>query len=145
MVVSVAAMITLFSLQATQAHLLKEKISHLQFYFHDKISGKNVTAVKVALAPTTEMSAIGFRLVYVLDDRLTKGPKPTSKLGRKLDGSTLTMVGNNTVFREVREMAIVGGSDKFRMARGYAIARTHSFDIQSRNVIIHYNFTLHHY
>ncbi|GLJ53090.1 hypothetical protein SUGI_1131280 [Cryptomeria japonica] len=86
MVVSVAAMITLFSLQATQAHLLKEKISHLQFYFHDKISGKNVTAVKVALAPTTEMSAIGFRLVYVLDDRLTKGPKPTSKLVGKAQG-----------------------------------------------------------
>ncbi|GLJ53088.1 hypothetical protein SUGI_1131260 [Cryptomeria japonica] len=79
-VVSLAAMITLFSLQATQVHLLKEKINHLQFYFHDRILGKNVMVEKVASTPTIEMSATGFGLVYVLDDPLTEGRKPTSKL-----------------------------------------------------------------
>ncbi|GLJ53092.1 hypothetical protein SUGI_1131310 [Cryptomeria japonica] len=137
-----------------------------------KFREKNVMAMKVASAPTTEMSATDFGLVYVLDNPLTEGPKPTSKLvgkaqglyastsqeevrllmavtyvfqGRKLDGSTLAVVGNNVVFREVREIAIVGGSGKFRLARGYAIARTHSFDVQFGNAIVHYNVTVHHY
>ncbi|GLJ53083.1 hypothetical protein SUGI_1131160 [Cryptomeria japonica] len=79
-------MITLFSLQAAQVHLLKEKISHLQFYFHDRISRINVMAVKVASAPTTEISATSVKLVYVLDDPLTEGPKHTSKLVGKARG-----------------------------------------------------------
>ncbi|GLJ53075.1 hypothetical protein SUGI_1130830 [Cryptomeria japonica] len=64
---------------------------------------------------------------------------------RKLDGSSLAVVGNKTMFMEVREMEILGGSGKFRLARGYAIARTHSFNIKSGNAIVHYNVTVHHY
>ncbi|XP_057849448.1 dirigent protein 23 [Cryptomeria japonica] len=170
--VAVAAMITIFSLQSAQAYPLEEKISNLQFYFHDRISGNNVTAVNVASAPTTNISATGFGLVYVMDDPLTEGPEPTSKLVGKaqglyasasqeevhllmavtyvfqdgeFNGSTLAVVGNNAVFNEVREMAIVGGSGKFRLARGYALAQTHSFDSQSGNAIVHYNVTVLHY
>ncbi|XP_057849447.2 dirigent protein 23-like [Cryptomeria japonica] len=170
--VAVATMVIMCSVQSAQANLLKEKISHLQFYFHDRISGKNVTAVNVASAPTTNTSATSFGLVYVMDDPLTEGPEPTSKLvgkaqglyasasqekvhllmavtyvfqGGKFNGSTLAVVGNNAGFTEVREMAIVGGSGKFRLARGYVLGQTHSFDSKSGNGIVRYNVTVHHY
>ncbi|CAM0874681.1 unnamed protein product [Alopecurus aequalis] len=39
-------------------------------------------------------------------------------------GSGLTIYGRNQVLLAVREMSIVGGTGKFRMARGYVEART---------------------
>ncbi|GLJ04894.1 hypothetical protein SUGI_0005920, partial [Cryptomeria japonica] len=58
---------------------------------------------------------------------------------------TLAVVGHNVVFKEVREMAILGGSGKFRLARGYCLAHTHSFDLHSGNAVVHYNVTVIHY
>lgn len=168
---AIAVIITVFSLQSAQAYALKEKITQLQFYFHDRVAGKNVTAVEVASAPMTKTSPTFFGKMFVMDDPLTEGPEPTSKLvgkaqgiyvsagqddfhllmaltyvfkGGKFNGSTLAVVGNNAVLSEVREMAIVGGSGKFRLARGYALARTHTFE-KSGNAIVHYNVTVYHY
>jgi hypothetical protein len=39
-------------------------------------------------------------------------------------GSSLSIYGRNEVLSAVREMGIVGGAGKFRMARGYVEART---------------------
>lgn len=150
----------------------EEKISYLHFYFHDIVSGKNVTAVEVASAPTTDYSFTQFGMVMVMDDWLTEGPEATSKtVGRsqgiyvsscqeklhllmattfvfdsgKYNGSTLALVGKNAVFDKVREMPIVGGSGLFRLARGYALARTHSFDLTTGNAIVEYTVTVFHY
>ncbi|GMN55936.1 hypothetical protein TIFTF001_025054 [Ficus carica] len=112
--------------------LKREKLSHLRFYFHDIVSGKNQTAVSVAAAKTTSSSPTGFGLVEVIDDPLTVGPELTSKqVGRaqgiyasasqtemgllmvqinyvftegKYNGSTLSVLGR-TVFSVVRERA----------------------------------------
>ena len=83
--VTVAALLLLlFCLHIAEAEakekLGREKISHLHFYFHDIVSGKNVTAVKVASAPTTNSSATLFGTVMVMDDWLTEGPEATSKM-----------------------------------------------------------------
>jgi len=149
-----------------------EKISHLHFYFHDLVAGKNVTAVEVASAPTTNSSATQFGMVRVMDDWLTEGPEANSKMvGRaqgiyvssgqevvhllmattfvfqsgKYNGSTLSMLGKNAVFDQVREMPIVGGSGLFRLSRGYALAHTHSFDPKTGNAVVEYNVTVLHY
>ena len=174
--ITVVALLLLVCLQITEADtkakLGREKISHLHFYFHDILVGKNVTAVEVASAPTTNSSATLFGTVMVMDDWLTEGPAATSKMvGRaqgiyvsscqekvqllmattfvfesgKYNGSTLSMVGKNAVFDKVREMPIVGGSGLFRLARGYALARTHSFDLKSGNAVVQYNVTVLHY
>ncbi|XP_059069521.1 dirigent protein 23-like [Cryptomeria japonica] len=151
---------------------LREKVSNLNFYFHDTVSGQNVTAVQVASAPSTNASSTFFGTVMVIDDLLTEGPDLTSKLlGRaqglyamtsqediqllmavtyvfqsgEFNGSTLAVVGHNAVFNKVREMPIVGGSGKFRLARGYALAHTYSFDLTTGNAIVHYNATVLHY
>ncbi|GLT38640.1 hypothetical protein SLA2020_345910 [Shorea laevis] len=152
--------------------LKQEKLIHLHFYFHDIVSGRNPTAVEVARAAMTNTSAPHFGQVFVIDDPLTLGPNITSKLvGRaqgidasasqsewallmalnfafmegKYNGSNLSILGRNAILYDVREMPIVGGSGVFRFARGYAQARTHTFDLKTLDAVVEYNvYVLHH-
>ncbi|KAJ6864581.1 hypothetical protein NC651_035208 [Populus alba x Populus x berolinensis] len=152
--------------------LKKEKLSHLHFYFHDIVSGKNPTAVRIARADMTNTSSTGFGMVAMIDDPLTMTPELSSKLvGRaqgfyasasqndigllmtmnfvfmegKHNGSTLSVLGRNSVFSTVREMPIVGGSGLFRFARGYAQASTHTFDRSTGDAVVEYNVYVFHY
>ncbi|KAI3446401.1 hypothetical protein Pfo_003066, partial [Paulownia fortunei] len=138
--------------------LKRQKLSHLHFYFHDIVSGRNPTAVRVAEAAMTNSSATGFGFVVMMDDPLTLGPNMSSKIvGRaqgiyasadltnvgllmvlnfafiegKFNGSTLSVLGRNAVFSAVRELPIVGGSGVFRFAHGYAQARTHEYNLET--------------
>ncbi|XXG65169.1 hypothetical protein AAC387_Pa05g2940 [Persea americana] len=147
-------------------------MSHLRFYWHDVLGGRNPTAVQVASAPMTNNSPTGFGMLMMIDDMLTEGPKPTSKLlGRaqgfygsasqeivglimamnfafmdgKYNGSTLTVLGRNAVLSDVREMPVIGGSGLFRFARGYAHARTNWFDPKTGDAIVEYNVHVIHY
>jgi len=109
--------------------------------------------------------------VVVIDDWLTEGPEVTSKMVDKAQGlyasasqehmhllmaitlvfssakyndTTLSVLGINPISNNVRELPIVGGTELFRLARGYALAHTHSAD-QTGNVIVGYNVTVLHY
>ncbi|KAG4123520.1 hypothetical protein ERO13_D11G331650v2, partial [Gossypium hirsutum] len=129
-----------------------EKLSHLHFYFHDVVTGKNVTAVRVAKAPTMTKSA-PFGAVAVMDDPLTISPDIGSKLTEdsllmaynfafiegKYNGSNLSVLGRSPVFSAVREMPLIGESGVFRFARGYAEAKTHTFDLKTGNAVTEYN------
>ncbi|XP_042508503.1 dirigent protein 22-like [Macadamia integrifolia] len=152
--------------------LKREKMSHLHFYFHDILSGRNPTAIRVAEAPSTKKSPTEFGIVMMIDDLLTERPEATSKLvGKaqgfyasasqselgllmtlnfvflegKYNGSTLSMVGRNPVMEEVREMPVVGGSGIFRFARGYAHAKTHWLDPSTGDAVVEYNVYVIHY
>ncbi|KAF8403942.1 hypothetical protein HHK36_012049 [Tetracentron sinense] len=152
--------------------LKQEKLSHLHFYFHDVVTGLNPTCVRVAEAPTTNTSETWFGAVVVIDDPLTEGPEPSSKLvGRaqgtytlasqnevgvimamtfafmegKFKGSTFSILGRNMVLSNVREMPIVGGSGLFRFARGYVQAKTHILNFETKNAIVEYNVYVLHY
>lgn len=108
----------------------------------------------------------------MIDDPLTMGPESSSKVvGRaqgfyasasqseagllmvmnfafmegKYNGSTLSVLGRNAVFSEVREMPIVGGNGAFRFARGYAQAKTHTFNLKTGDAIVEYNVYVYHY
>lgn len=63
----------------------------------------------------------------------------------KYNGSTITVLGRNTVFSKVREMPVVGGSGLFRFARGYVQARTHWLNMTSGDAIVEYNIYVLHY
>ena len=150
----------------------KEKLTHLHFYFHDVVSGPNPTAVLVAKAPTTNVSAVGFGYVAVIDDPLTVGPEPTSKkIGSaqgmyistsltdlqlqlvvnyvftegEYNGSTLSILGHNAILTDLREMPILGGTGVFRFAKGYAQLRTYMFNLTSLDAIVEYNVYVLHY
>ncbi|XP_042505732.1 dirigent protein 22-like [Macadamia integrifolia] len=152
--------------------LKREKMSHLHFYFHDIVSGRNPTAIKVAEAESSKTSPTGFGMMVMMDDPLTEKPEATSKLvGRaqgiyasasqsdlgflmtlnyvftegKYNGSTLSILGRNPVLSEVREMPVVGGSGLFRFARGYAHAKTHWFDFKTGDAVVEYNVYVIHY
>jgi hypothetical protein len=150
----------------------QEKETNLQFYFHDTLSGKNPSAVKIAEpVDKTKSYVTQFGNIWMADDPLTETYDPKSKLvGRAqgiyasscqqevgllmsisysfvdgpYNGSTFAIVGKNPALNPVREMPIVGGTGLFRMARGYAIAKTHWFDATTGDAIVGYNVTLIH-
>ncbi|XP_009610660.1 dirigent protein 23-like [Nicotiana tabacum] len=146
----------------------KEVVTTLQFYFHDKLSGSNPSAVRIAQAAETNNSATIFGALMMIDDPLTIGPDPTSKLlGRArglygsagqtdlglimvinygftdgiYQGSSFSLLSLNPAMNPVREMAIVGGTGLFRLARGYAIAQTYSAN-PNGDAIVGYNVTI---
>ncbi|TYJ19955.1 hypothetical protein E1A91_A09G227300v1 [Gossypium mustelinum] len=152
--------------------LKREKLTHLHFYFHDIVSSRNPTAIPVPSSASTNKSHTGFGVVMMADDPLTAAPDPNSKLvGKaqgiyasaaqdevgllmvmnlafmegKYNGSSLSLLGRNTVFSRVREMPIVGGSGLFRFARGYAQAKTQTLDLKTGNAVVEYNVYVFHY
>ncbi|CDY37481.1 BnaC01g37510D [Brassica napus] len=56
----------------------------------------------------------------------------------KYNGSTITILGRNTIFSEVRKMSVVGGRGIFRLARGYLEGLTKWFDQQSGDATVEY-------
>ncbi|PKI73618.1 hypothetical protein CRG98_005992 [Punica granatum] len=144
--------------------LKKEKLSHFRFYWHDVQSGKNPSSIMVV--PPVNNSQTNFGQVNMIDNPLTLGPEIGSKMvGRaqgfyaladqgqtgllmaqnlafmegKYNGSTITVLGRNPIFNQVREMPIVGGSGVFRFARGYVQAHTHTLDIKTKDATVEYN------
>jgi hypothetical protein len=53
-------------------------------------------------------------------------------------------MGRNSIMQEVREMAVIGGTGVFRWARGYAQARTHTFDPKTGDASVEYNVFIRH-
>ena len=156
---------------ATRLESAKETTTNLQFYFHDTLSGKNPSAVRIAQAIDTDKSRTLFGIVMMADDPLTETPDPQSKLvGRAqglygsacqeqlslimsmsfvfvdgpYNGSSISLLGNNRAMNPVREMPIVGGTGFFRLARGYAVAQTHWMDFKTGDAIVGYNVTVLH-
>ncbi|KAI3461872.1 hypothetical protein Pfo_018535 [Paulownia fortunei] len=147
---------------------IKQKLSHFRMYWHDILGGRAPTSVQVIKSPTQN----GFGQVNMIDNPLTLGPELSSKVvGKaqgfyamasqeelsllmtmnfvfaygKYNGSTITILGRNSVFNQVREMPVIGGSGLFRFARGYAEARTHKFDIKTGDATVEYNIYVLHY
>ncbi|XP_031473080.1 dirigent protein 1-like [Nymphaea colorata] len=151
---------------------LEEKTTTIHFFFHDIIVGEEPTAEKVAEVEMSKTSMTGFGMVALFDDPLTEGPDATSKLiGRaqglyasasqndlsllmvlnyvflegEYNGSSLSILGRNSIFSSTREMPVIGGTGMFRLARGYALAKTYSLDLLTGNAVVEYNVTVIHY
>ncbi|CAA3004250.1 dirigent 22-like, partial [Olea europaea subsp. europaea] len=54
-------------------------------------------------------------------------------------GSTLSLVGRNSISDQYRQMAIVGGTGVFQMARGCVNLSTYSIDSATEHVVLEYN------
>lgn len=133
----------------------KEKLAKLHFYIQDRLGEPNATVWEVASNELTSRSPTSFGQVRVLDDLLTVEPDRNSqKLGRaqglitfsdlyesalamnlnfvftagEYNGSTLCILGRNPIDRRDRELPVVGGTGVFRMARGFSISNTYSYD-----------------
>ncbi|KAF2322432.1 hypothetical protein GH714_017011 [Hevea brasiliensis] len=62
----------------------EEKTTHLHFYFHDIVGGKNSTVVRIAGPPNSSIGNFGNTMM--MDDPLTEGPQITSKMIGKAQG-----------------------------------------------------------
>ncbi|RWR81723.1 Plant disease resistance response protein [Cinnamomum micranthum f. kanehirae] len=149
----------------------KETVSHLHFYFHEISNGNNPTVVKVGGPQKIDPSTL-FGTVWMEDSPLREGPKNTSALvGRaqgltgaddqakfglimalvfgftqgKYNGSSLSIFGRKGQSDPVQEVPVVGGTGLFRMARGFAMARTFLLSPDTGLAIIEYNVTVVHY
>nr|XP_043639753.1 dirigent protein 4-like [Erigeron canadensis] len=150
------------------------KKTKLHFFLHDIISGKNPSSVLVAKPNGTivqEGNIVPFGSVYVFDDPLTVGPSPNSEVignARGLyasisRGSDLTLLFNGdleftsgefngssiSVFSRdplvlTKELAIVGGRGKFRMANGFIINNAIFFNVTSGDAILEFQVTVFH-
>ncbi|KAI3448900.1 hypothetical protein Pfo_005565 [Paulownia fortunei] len=143
----------------------KEKVAILHFYLQDELNGLNATVWEVARSDITGNSAASFGLVRVMDDLITAEPDRNSeKLGRaqglitfsdleesaltmninfyltggKYSGSTLSVLGRNPISNTNRELPVVGGTGVFRLARGYAISNTYSYDTTTNHGVLEY-------
>ncbi|XP_074563820.1 dirigent protein 22-like [Curcuma longa] len=161
-------------ISANGSSTAENEMTHLHFFFHDVVSGRNATAVTI-IGPVTSPAGTGtgtfFGLVRMIDDLLTEGPEPTSQaVGRaqgfyaaadlaevaflqpmnlvftagKYNGSVLTVQGRNAPLHNMREMPVVGGSGLFRFARGYAQAHTHTF-FANGDAIVEYDVYVKHF
>ncbi|KAK1323510.1 hypothetical protein QJS10_CPA02g00721 [Acorus calamus] len=101
----------------------------------------------------TLCSNITYGVLIMMDEPLTEGPDLGSALVGRAEGhygsalkeeETLAVVGRNTIYSSEREMAIVGGTGKFRFARGYGHLTTHSFNTTSGDAVIEYNIFIVH-
>ncbi|KAL6880348.1 hypothetical protein ACP4OV_011913 [Aristida adscensionis] len=132
--------------------------THLHFFMHDVVSGSNPTSVKVIKGPgavTAPGLGMAFGDTSVIDDALTEASSPASAaVGRAqgiymmasqsgaalmvcanllltsgdYNGSTIAVMGRDDTAADVRELAVVGGTGKFRMATGYVLWKTSSMN-----------------
>ncbi|XP_061343586.1 dirigent protein 21-like [Gastrolobium bilobum] len=150
-------------------HHPTEKLTHLHFFYHDILEGKNPTVVEI-IDPSTS-SKSGFGTTFMMDNLLTEEQELSSKpVGRaqglfglaslqdrgmvmlinfafnegEYAGSTLSMLGRNPVQDTVREMPIVGGTGVFRFAKGYAIAKSLWEISTSEHFVVEYDITISH-
>ncbi|TKW00285.1 hypothetical protein SEVIR_8G098800v4 [Setaria viridis] len=128
-------------------------------------AGSPATAVRVVRGPTPAPGdpINRFGDLYVIDDPLTEGPDLASRaVGRaqgfylmasrsvdqlllsanmaftagKYNGSSITLLGRDAIFDEIRELPVVGGTGGFHGAAGYGLIRTHSLNASNNNAVL---------
>ncbi|KAJ8528870.1 hypothetical protein K7X08_030610 [Anisodus acutangulus] len=148
------------------------KQTKLVFYVHDYLSGYDTSAITVAGKDGPQTSVLHFGTMVAVDDPVTEGPDPKSKvIGRshgmyinsQLDGkglhlvfsviftdgeykgSTLEIQGADLFAMKEREFSIVSGTGYFRFVRGYGIMTTQFIDIPNLRAILKLDVTVKHY
>ncbi|XP_066393081.1 dirigent protein 1-like [Miscanthus floridulus] len=137
---------------------------HLHFFMHDGYTGPSPTAVLIVNGTVPVLAGNRFGDTVVMDDVLTEGPSRASRpVGRAqgtyvtaslqeghpamllsmnvvltdydgYTGSTVAVMGRNDVTAPVRELSIVGGTGRFRMASGYVLWKTASW--RGKNAVL---------
>lgn len=157
-----------------ERHKLKETVTHLHFYYFEIHTGQNPSAVAVARANGSQTpSSAPFGTVFAIDNPLRSGPEEDSTVignaqglyvsssksdklslvmyvdyaftSGEFHGSSFSVVSRNPVTEPTREMAVVGGRGRFRMARGFAEINGYSMNETSGNGVVEYHVTLYHY
>lgn len=153
-------------------HHAKPNLTKLHFFVHDNVTANAPTSVLVAPANADSIASAAFGSTYAMDAPITVESDPNSEvIGRaqgtftfagqdepvlsmainlvftdgEYKGSSLSILGNNPISHEYREMPILGGTGAFRLARGIATVDTVTVDIAKLNDILEYHAIIMHY
>lgn len=148
-----------------------KKVTKLRFYLQDIIGGDKPTVWSVAQCNLTDKLPSKFGKVIVLDNLVTSGGDINSgEMGRmqgtvgmadlrekalvmvlnlvftkgEYEGSTLSILGRNPLWQEIREVSIVGGTGDFRMANGYILTSSYYKDPAGVRNVYEYNAVIYH-
>ncbi|RLM58202.1 hypothetical protein C2845_PM18G05430 [Panicum miliaceum] len=135
--------------------------THLHFYMHDEYTGPNPTAALIvpgrAPLPDTVGTSRRFGDIAVMNNALTEGPQRGSQRGftvrvsecgsvnalsmhlvmedGEFVGSSLVVNSRVDTDLAMRESVIVGGTGRFRFARGYALSRSYDYDLAKGGIV----------
>lgn len=157
---------------ATKYHFENLKQTNFVFYMHDLATSRsNLTVNAVAGVPHKRWWILEFGTVFVSDDKLTEEYVwDSTEVGRaqglyvnsqvdgkslhlllslvftnkEFNGSTLEIQGADK-FIKYREVSVVSGTGKFRLARGFATLENVNLDIPLLYAIVRWNVTVFHY
>jgi len=126
------------------------------------LGNSNATTIPVAGIAGKAWTYTQFGTIYVVDNNITETPDPTSPIVAQLQGlyviaaldgldsyvttsimftnkqynrSTIQLQGTRFIKQPVGEVAVVGGTGKFRFARGNATAETYSLDVTTQYTV----------
>ncbi|XP_009596486.1 dirigent protein 22 [Nicotiana tabacum] len=170
--IKISLILLLTTFICTEAELGQLKETRMTVYFQDWSGGPNATVLQITGHQNGPLSFAKFGSVFVTDDPITEAfDKNSAEIARaqgiyvtsaldgtishvlisiiftieEYKGSTLEIQGASPQFERVREVAVVGGTGKFRLARGYATFETIHFDLAVHYVVIQCNVTVLHY
>jgi hypothetical protein len=151
--------------QSIYPRRIGEKLAHIHFYYHEVDQGVNQTSYEAT--KRFNDSSTDFGIIVVTDSLLTNDTDRSSlEIGRaqgifalaskteramsmsftfvftqgKYNESSLNVNGRNPYGNQKsREMSIVGGTGLFRLARGYALTNTISYDVATLTGVYEYN------
>ncbi|CAM8934873.1 unnamed protein product [Rhodiola kirilowii] len=151
------------------------KKTEMSFYMHDwetATKEENITNVAIAGNPLKKPYILEFGSLFTYDDAITLTiDRKSTEIGRAhgiyvntaldgsdlhimvsflftdkaYNGSTIEIRGADRLLQPTREVAVVSGTGKFRLARGWASIETVFLDIPQSNAILRWNLTVFHY
>lgn len=163
-------LLAIFILPSQSNHADGLTQTKLTVYFQNRPSGPKATAVAIAGIPGQAWGFGNFGTAFSTDASMTEGlDKSSAQIGRgqgimvttakdgssltlllsivftnkEYNGSTLQLQGADHQFENRREVAVVGGTGKFRFARGYATFE--AFRVGKSHVVSRCNVTVEHY
>ncbi|KAL1567623.1 dirigent protein 22-like [Salvia divinorum] len=155
------------------AKLGHHKEIEMTIYYHDYAGGPNATTIEIPSSSTGQLNFTKFGAMFCSDDPIYKGIEKDSVpiargrgiyiisaldgtqaqmlmsvvfINGKYKGSTIEIQGSyGQSLVQISEAAIVGGTGKFRLARGYATFKVVSYDAVTGFSITQSNMTVLHY
>ncbi|KAF7848273.1 hypothetical protein BT93_L2139 [Corymbia citriodora subsp. variegata] len=154
---------------SSEATVQPPQTTELVLYSQDIFAGPNANDVPVVGIPGKAWSFTQFGTVFAADEPMTKTPDPSSAIigraqgmylisaldgssveavfsivfsNQAYNGSTLEIQGTGKTLAKVVEYAVVGGTGKFRFARGYATLET--IPVNATHAVNQFNVTVRH-